>query len=65
MEPKNWWESKTIRTNVIVMVLAVILYVLQGISDGALQVQIDPAVVALALGVVNIVLRFVTSQPVK
>lgn len=57
MTMKPFWKSKTVIVNVVG---AVALYFL-----GLEQVQADPEIVALVAAIVNIVLRFMTKQPVS
>lgn len=61
MDPKPWYQSKTIWANVIVIVVAIGLYL-----------QAQPGVIpdqyavyfAAFLGSLNIILRFLSDQPV-
>jgi hypothetical protein len=62
---KPWYESKTVVINAIIVLLAVLGYVLEGITAGALPFSLDPEVVAFSMGIINVILRFTTSQPVK
>jgi hypothetical protein len=62
VEEKAWWQSKTMLFNIV---LAVALAVEMGLPD--LQPFFQPehyAYLALAVNVVNVVLRMVTSAPV-
>ena len=61
MEPKNWAESKTL----FVGILTVIAAALTDPSVAAIvPLEWAPRVLAL-VGVVNIVLRFVTNRPLR
>ena len=61
MEPKNWAESKTL----FVGILTVIAAALTDPSVAAIvPLEWAPRVLAL-VGVVNIVLRFVTNKPLR
>nr|BDD46390.1 hypothetical protein 8 [bacterium] len=57
MEAKKFWKSKTFWTNVI------------GIAAIAVQAKtgfvVDPALQAVALGIINTGLRAVTSEPIE
>ena len=64
MEPKkSLWKSRTFWTNMIVLAAGITGYV-----GGHEVIQEYPQVVAIAgavVGALNIVLRFVTTKPVK
>ena len=64
--PKPWYASRTIWFNAILMIVGVVVYVLQGIQTGQLQAPwvIDEATLTFWIGVLNMVLRFVTTQPI-
>ena len=64
MLSKPWYESKTIWFNAVVMALSAIIYMLEGASGGAIDLGIPPEMVALALGIANLILRFVTVEAV-
>ena len=57
LEVKNWFASKTVWTNII----AVLGIVLQKVTGTEL---IDPQGQLSLLALINIILRFVTKQPV-
>jgi hypothetical protein len=61
--PKPWYQSKTVVLNLVVcliMALIAVLEVLQQ-ADGALTTT---TLIAAALAGLNVVLRFVTTQPI-
>ena len=59
---KKWYASKTIWFNVIFTVLTIFSNSLPAIQS---QFQITPEVYAMVAGFVNIVLRAITSSPIK
>lgn len=64
MESKNWWESKVVWVNVLTFLVAALLLV----AAPTFPVQIPEAAVNIILGVValiNLGLRFITSEPIK
>lgn len=67
LDAKPWYESKTLWVNIVVMVLSVALFVLQGISDGALVLpfEVSPELIIFLIGLLNAGLRLFTVQPVK
>lgn len=59
MDAKPWWESKTIWTNAIVVVVAILMLATE-------QLNLSPETVKILLflaGALGIVLRAVTNQP--
>ena len=60
MDAKNILKSKTVWANV----LAVILIIAQQVG-GVTPANIDPQTQSIILAVVNVILRFITKQPVK
>ncbi len=66
MIPKPWYQSRTVWINVIVSVLVSLAFVLEGMTAGDLQtpVEVNPELAVLLLGVLNVILRFVTSKPI-
>ena len=59
---KKWYTSKTIWFNVIFTVLTILSNSLPAIQT---QFQITPEVYAMIAGFVNIVLRAITTSPIK
>lgn len=55
--PKQWWKSKTIQLNIVLCAIAIV-QALQGQAWFLAEYQ-----VAIA-GILNIILRFITSQPI-
>ena len=60
---KPWWRSKTIWANILPVVLAILALM----ADDQLIAKHPQAVsaVLLAIGMVNIVLRSITNQPIS
>ena len=58
MEPKNWYLSRTLWVNAI----AVVAMIVQGITGNEI---INLEVQATILAVINMILRFVTKQPLS
>lgn len=61
---KEWYESKTVWINGVVLVLSVVLYVLEGAVGGALSLPLPTELLLFLLALVNLVLRFVTGVPI-
>lgn len=59
---KKWYTSKTIWFNVIFTALTILSNSLPALQS---QFQITPEVYAMIAGFVNIVLRAITSSPIK
>lgn len=62
--PKIWYASKTMWFNGLTVAAMILSFVIDTSMDGGLPFSLDPRWISLALGVVNILLRAVTSQPV-
>lgn len=60
MDAKPWYTSKTVWANVIVVVVAILAYL--GAQPNLLPAEFAPWVLA-GVGVLNIVLRFLTGAP--
>jgi hypothetical protein len=56
--PKLFWQSKTFWLNVVTIGLAIL-----AITDASL-IPIDPKMLLWIIGVLNILLRFLTNQPI-
>lgn len=65
MDAKRWYESRTVWVNGLVLALTLLIYVLNGVTNGELSLPVSPELVAMGLGIANLLLRFATSQPVK
>jgi len=61
VESKHWYASKTLWVNFLAIV-AIILNSQFGIE---LDVEVQAALATSILAIINIVLRFVTSQPIS
>lgn len=61
MNGKPWWASKTIWINLIAVVATLLAVTVGFEMDATFQAEI----VAVVMGIVNIVLRFVTVEPVN
>jgi hypothetical protein len=61
---KVWWKSKTVWFNTAMLILFVLLYVLDGITAGEVQLPggIDPEWIIFLQGVVNLILRFASTK---
>lgn len=64
VEPKVWYESKTLWINGLTVLAMILSFVIDAQMTGGLPLDLDPRWISLALGVVNILLRSVTNQPV-
>lgn len=65
MEPKVWYESRTIWINTLTVAAMILSFVVDTQMADGLPFDVDPRWVVLALGVVNILLRSVTNQGVS
>lgn len=63
MEPKVWYESKTVWLNALTVIAAILAFIVDTQMAGGLPFDLDPRYIAIALGIVNIVLRAMTNQP--
>lgn len=63
-EAKVWYESKTLWINILTVAAMILSFVVDTSMAGGLPLDLDPRWIALALGIINIVLRSVTNQPV-
>ncbi|KKN71803.1 hypothetical protein LCGC14_0416570 [marine sediment metagenome] len=61
MKKKKWWQSKTLWANVVA-IIAVVISSQRGIE---LDAEAQALIVTLIFGVMNIILRIYTKQPVK
>lgn len=64
MDAKFWLQSKTILINLGVIAVAILSFLLTTQSNGGLPFYLDPRWIAIAIGILNIILRSVTKQPV-
>jgi hypothetical protein len=62
VETKIWYQSKVFWINILTVAAMILSFVLDTQMAGGLPWDLDPRFIALALGVVNIVLRSVTNQ---
>ncbi len=62
MDAKNFWESKTFWAGVIQILIATLGLVADFLGKGDFSTS---AYILLATGVLTIVLRFLTDQPIK
>lgn len=67
MEAKSIQQSKTVWINGIVLLVSIGILILQAVQGGNLPLwfDVDPELVALGLALLNIILRFVTRQPLS
>lgn len=61
---KNWFESKTVIVNILMVVVASLGFVTGPEFPVAIPEEWTPYLL-LALAIVNVVLRFMTGQPLK
>lgn len=66
MNTKPAWQSKTIWLNGAVFVLALAIYIVRGIQAGEFSawISVDQETIAMVLTLLNLILRFVTTQPI-
>lgn len=62
-EPKSWYTSKTIWFNALTVALAIIGFLMVTQSTSGLPLDLDPKWLVIASGIINIILRFMTNQP--
>lgn len=58
---KRWWESKTIWANL----LAIVSGFLEALTDWIESIGAPNGSLVAIVGVLNVVLRFLTSQPIR
>ena len=63
--PKAWWQSKTVWINLAAFLLGLIAYILNGVQTGEVQLDLDADTVAMILGVIGLVMRFLTTRAVR
>jgi hypothetical protein len=61
MDAKRWYQSKTVWTNVGAVVTALGAWAQAGFTRDGVTLYLAPAL----LGVANVVLRWVTRQPIE
>ena len=59
MESKPWYLSKTVWTNFILFVGAIL------VTTGVIQAQLSPETVAMIITIVNVILRFFTQSQIE
>ncbi len=60
--PKRWWASKTIWVSILTFIIGLLGF-LAGQDFVTNHPQL-PAFIAMALGILNVLLRFVTGRPI-
>ena len=67
VEVKHWYESKTLWVNIAVFVLSAALVVLNAMSEGKLAAPftVDAGFIGMAITIINMALRLITTQPVS
>ena len=65
MLSKSWMESKTMWFNVIVFALGLAAYILKGVQAGEIPLDVSPEILSMLYGIVGIILRWITKQPVR
>lgn len=63
MDGKVWYTSKVIWFNVLTIALAIVGFLMLAQSTGGLPFEVDPRWLVLISGIGNILLRFLTKQP--
>lgn len=63
--PKVWYESRTLWVNGLTVVAMILAFLVETQTANGLPFSLDARWLVLGLGIVNIVLRSVTSQPVS
>jgi hypothetical protein len=64
MEVKNWWESKTVWINIITFLVAMLVLV----TGPDFPVQLPAEIAKYLLGgvaLLNLAIRFVTTEPIR
>jgi hypothetical protein len=62
---KPWYTSKTLILNGLVFLIAFVGWLYEASSAGTLPFRIDGEHVALVLTVLNFMLRYTTTEPIK
>ena len=62
---KPFWQSKTMWINGLTVLAMILAFVVDTQMAGGLPFELDSAWLVLILGIVNILLRFVTNQPIS
>jgi hypothetical protein len=63
MDAKVWWQSKTVWFNIVTIALAILGFLMVTQAAGGLPFDIDSRWLVLVSGIGNIILRFLTNQP--
>lgn len=64
VQPKPFWESKTVWLNGLLIAAALLMFLIDSQTTGQLPFELDGKWVAFLLGLANFSLRFVTTAPV-
>lgn len=64
MQPKPWYESKTVWFNVLTMISVVLVFLVQQQDAGLLPFYIDPKWIVFGQGGINLILRFMSRTPI-
>lgn len=64
-QAKAWYQSKTVWVNLVIFVLGLLAYILEGVTTGRVQLDLDADTVAMLTGVIGLVLRFLTTRAVR
>jgi len=65
MLSKPWVESKTVWFNALVFALGLAAYILKGAQTGEIPLDVSPETLSMLYGIVGIILRWITKQPVR
>lgn len=63
MQTKPFWESRTVWFNALTMVAALLVLLMEMSAAGTLPFSVDARWIVLGQAIINLVLRFVSNQP--
>lgn len=61
---KPWYTSKTIIVNGVTILIAVLVWIADANNAALLPFAFEPELVVTLLAIANVILRFITSQPI-
>ena len=64
MQTKKWYQSKTVWANGLMILAAILTFLISEQSAAELLGGRALEIFGLAAGIINLVLRFVTSEPI-
>lgn len=62
---KDWYKSRTVWINILIFVLGLAAYILKGIQTGEVQLDVSPETISMLYGIIGILLRRISSQPLR